>query len=220
MPEGSVDDILFAAPAPAVAMERRPPPPPSSPGTIAAVASAAADEMEPAPPPPPLPAQSFGDTLTFDEVIVRVAAQEDSRFLSAADLYQGFLQACRLVNLNGRTYDQITFRRKLAQARVGLLPMPEGDEAWKSAVTASDQFQDEDRAVFLLLARAARQRETCPPDSTLALVLGSQSARRGRAILAHIESRGGVAVREDLSGRRIVAFPSLGWETEPGDPTL
>jgi len=219
MPEGSVDDILFAAPAPIVAMDRRPPPPPS-PVAIAAVASAAADEMEPAPPPPPLPTQSFGDTLTFDEVIARVAAQEGSRFLSASDLYQGFLQACRLVNLNGRTYDQITFRRKLAQARVGLLPMPDGDEAWKSAVTASDQFQDEDRAVFLLLARAARQRETCPPDSTLALVLGSQSARRGRAILAHIESRGGVAVREDLSGRRIVAFPALGWETEPGDPTL
>ena len=219
MPEGSVDDILFAAPAPVVAMERRPPPPPS-PVAIAAVASAAADEMEPAPPPPPLSAQSFGDTLTFDEVIARVAAQEGSRFLSASDLYQGFLQACRLVNLNGRTYDQATFRRKLAQARVGLLPMPEGDPDWKAAVATADQFQDEDRAVFLLLARAARQREPCPPDSTLALVLGSQSSRRGRAILAHIESRGGVAVREDLSGRRIVAFPSLGWETEPGDPNL
>lgn len=219
MPEGSVDEILFAAPAPVVAIERRPPPPPT-PGAIAAVASAAADEMEPAPPPPPLPSQSFGDTLTFDEVIARVASQEGSRFLSAADLYQGFLQACRLVNLNGRTYDQTTFRRKLAQARVGLLPMPEGDEDWKSAVATADQFQDEDRAVYLLLARAARQRETCPPDSTLALVLGSQSARRGRAILAHIASRGAIAVREDLSGRRIVGFPSLGWETEPGDPTL
>jgi hypothetical protein len=215
MPEGSVDEILFAAPAPVVAMERRPPPPPSSPAVIAAVASAAADEMEPAPPPPPA-----GDRLSFDEVIARIAAQEGSRFLSAVDLYQGFLQACRLVNLNGRTYDQATFRRKLAQARAGLLPMPDGDEHWKSAVTTADQFQDEDRAVYLLLAKAAREREVCPPDSTLALILGSQSARRGRAILAHIESRGAIAVREDLSGRRIVGFPSLGWETEPGDPTL
>ena len=219
MPEGSVDEILFAAPAPVVAMERRPPPPPSSPAVIAAVASAVADEMEPLVPPPPPPPPA-GDKMSFDEVIARVAAQEGSRFLSAVDLYQGFLQACRLVNLNGRTYDQATFRRKLAQARAGLLPMPDGDEHWKSAVTTADQFQDEDRAVFLLLARAARDRETCPPDSTLALVLGSQSARRGRAILAHIESRGAVAVREDLSGRRIVGFPSLGWETEPGDPTL
>jgi hypothetical protein len=216
MPEGSVDEILFAAPAPVVAMERRPPPPPS-PVALAAVVSAVVDDMEPAPPPPPPPA---GDKLTFDEVIARVAAQEGSRFLSAVDLYQGFLQACRLVNLNGRTYDQATFRRKLAQARAGLLPMPDGDEHWKSAITTADQFQDEDRAVYLLLAKAAREREVCPPDSTLALILGSQSSRRGRAILAHIEARGAVAVREDLSGRRIVGFPSLGWETEPGDPTL
>ena len=209
MPEGSVDDILFAAPAPVVAMpERRPPQPPL-----------------PAPPPPPAaeaetPVMPVSGKPSFDEVIARVVADQASRYITASDLYQGFLQACRLVGLNGRTYDQPTFRRKLAQARIGLLPMPEGDEDWRSAVTAADQFQDEDRAVFLLLAKAARDREACPPDSALALVLGSQSARRGRAILAHIETRGAVAVREDLSGRRIVGFPSLGWETEPGDPTL
>jgi hypothetical protein len=182
------------------------------------VVSTVADEMEPLVPPPPPPPS--GDKPSFEEVIARVAAQEGSRFISAGDLYQGFLQACRMIGLNGRMYDQATFRRTLAQARVGLLPMPEGDEGWRQAVAAADQFQDEDRAVFLLLARAARSRETCPPDSTLALVLGSQSARRGRAILAHIQSRGAVDVREDLSGRRIVGFPSLGWETEPGDPAL
>src|SRR5882762_8358732 len=68
MPEGSVDEILFAAPAPVVAMERRPPPPPS-PVAVAAVVSAVVDEMEPALPPPP----PVGDKLTFDEVIARVA---------------------------------------------------------------------------------------------------------------------------------------------------
>lgn len=218
MPEGPVDEILFAAPAPTVAMaERRPAPPPPQ-IAVAAVVSGVADEMEPVPPPPP-PAPA-GDKPGFDELIARVATQEASRFLGAADLYQGFLQACRLVGLNGRTYDQSTFRRKLAQARAGLLPLPEGDEDWRSAVAAADQFQDEDRAVYLMLAKAAQHRQACPPDSTLALVLGSQSARRGRAILAHIQSRGAVAVREDLSGRRIVAFPTLGWETEPGDPSL
>jgi hypothetical protein len=217
MPEGPVDEILFAAPAPVVAMaERRPAPPPPA-IAMASVVSAIAEEMEPAPPPPPAPPS---DKPSFDELIARVSAQEASRYLGAADLYQGFLQACRLVGLNGRTYDQATFRRKLAQARAGLLPLPEGDDEWRAVVSTADQFQDEDRAVYLLLAKAARDRETCPPDSTLALILGSQSARRGRAILAHIQSRGAVAVREDLSGRRIVGFPTLGWETEPGDPTL
>jgi hypothetical protein len=210
MPDGPVDQILFAAPAPAVAMpERRPPPPPPS--------SVLVGETEPAAPPLAPPAS---DKPSFDALIARVADQGASRYLGAADLYQGFLQACRLVGLNGRTYDQSTFRRKLAQARAGLLPLPEGDEEWQSAVAVADQFQDEDRAVYLRLAKAARDRETCPPDSSLALILGSQSARRGRAILAHIQSRGAVAVREDLSGRRIVGFPTLGWETEPGDPNL
>lgn len=221
MPEGSVDEILFAAPAPTVAMvERRPPPPPVL--APAAVQDLDEEEDESAPPPAaaPAPAPARTDKPSFDEVIARVTADPASRFVSAVDLYQGFLQACRMIGLNGRTYDQATFRRKLAQARAGLLPMPEGDEDWRQAVAAGDQFQDEDRAVFLMLAKAARDRETCPPDSILALVLGSQSARRGRAILAHIESRGAVAVREDLSGRRIVGFPALGWETEPGDPTL
>ena len=211
MPEGSVDEILFASPAPTVAMpERRPVPAPLAPPPPPVAA-----EEEPVPDPVPLSAKP-----TFDEVIARVTADPASRFIAATDLYQGFLQACRMVGLNGRTYDQATFRRKLAQARVGLLPMPEGDEGWQSAVATADQLQDEDRAVFLLLAKAARGQESCPPDSVLALALGSQSARRGRAVLSHLQSRNAIAVREDLSGRRIVGFPALGWETEPGDPTL
>ena len=187
MPEGPVDEILFAAPAPTVAMPERRPPPPPAPIAVAALASAIADGIEPVPPPPPPP---LGDKPSFDELIARVASQEASRFLGSSDLYQGFLQACRLVNLNGRTYDQSTFRRKLAQARAGLLPLPEGDEQWQAAMTAADQFPDEDRAVYLMLAKAAQHHQACPPDSTLALVLGSQSARRGRAILAHIQTQG------------------------------
>lgn len=217
MPEGPVDEILFAAPQPSAAMPERRPPPAPAPVAVASVVSAIAGEIEPAAPPPP---PSLSDKPSFDEVIARVAAQEASRFLASSELYQGFLQACRLVGLNGRTYDQATFRRKLAQARAGLLPLPEGDEQWQAAVSAADQFQDEDRAVYLMLAKAAQYHELCPPDSALALVLGSQSARRGRAILAHIQSKGAVEVREDLSGRRIVAFPAFGWETDPGDPTL
>jgi hypothetical protein len=201
MPAGSVDDILFAAPAPAV--ERPKPPPP-------------AIKLEIPLPPPPEP----GDKPSFDMLIANLAAEEAHRFTAANDLYQGFLQSCRPFGLNGRAVDQPAFRRKLAAARAGMLPLPEGDAEWQQAVGIADGLQDEDRGVFLLLAKAAREGEICPPDSQLALVLGSQSARRGRALLSHLESKGAIAVREDLSGRRIVALPAIGWETEAGDPNL
>jgi len=199
MPAGSVDDILFAAPAPAI--ERPKPPAPTV-------------KLETPPPPEP------GEKPSFDALIAALAAEEAHRFTAANDLYQGFLQSCRGVGLNGRTIDQAAFRRKLAAARAGMLPLPEGDAEWQQTVGVADQLQDEDRGVFLLLAKAAREREICPPDRQLALVLGSHSARRGRALLSHLESKGVLAVREDLSGRRIVSLTSTGWETEAGDPNL
>jgi hypothetical protein len=196
IPAGKADDILFAAPAPAPIIVERPKP---------VAAPAPVEEQE---------------TPSFDVLIARLAGEEANRFVAANDLYQGFLQSCRAVGLNGRMCDQPLFRRKLAAARAGMLPLPEGDEDWRRLLGQADQFQDEDRGVFLLLAKAACEREACPPDSRLALVLGSQSARRGRAVLSHLESKGAVAVREDLSGRRIVALPAIGWETGAGDPNL
>src|SRR5579859_2910777 len=76
MPEGSVDEILFAAPQPTVIVERRPPPPPAPPMELVADLIEAAELAAPPPPPPPPP---LSDKPSFDELIARVAAQEASR---------------------------------------------------------------------------------------------------------------------------------------------
>jgi hypothetical protein len=209
MPNGAtVDDILFASPAPVPQMPRMKPAPPALLPDYDAVAPERPEPQKTAAP----------DAASFDDVIRELAGDPQHRFVPLNDLYQIFLKACRPRQLNGRTIDLAQFRRKLAAARVGMLPLPVGDSDWQAVVSASAQFQDEDRAIYLLLARTARDRLPCPPDHFLAQILGSQSARRGRAILAHIEAKGAITVREDLSGRRIVSVLPVGWETDAGDP--
>ena len=43
---------------------------------------------------------------------------------------------------------------------------------------------------------------------------------RARRLLTYFEEQNLVVIRTDFHGRRIVAFPDLGLETAPGDPSL
>jgi hypothetical protein len=71
--------------------------------------------------------------------------------------------------------------------------------------------------VFLLLARAAREGVPCPSDADLAAIYGTTSLGRLRRVLAYMEEQNIVAARTDLSGRRSLALPALGWTTAPAE---
>jgi hypothetical protein len=66
---------------------------------------------------------------------------------------------------------------------------------------------------FLLVARAARFGAPCPSDEAIAASYGTASLGRARRLIQYIESRELIVSRVDLSGKRSIAIPSLGWAT-------
>jgi len=70
---------------------------------------------------------------------------------------------------------------------------------------------------FLLVARAAKEGKPCPSDSALAATYGTSSLGRVRRLIGYIESRDLFVMRTDLSGKRSITIPHLGWTTEPAE---
>jgi hypothetical protein len=68
---------------------------------------------------------------------------------------------------------------------------------------------------FLFIARAARNGDPCPTDEDVARVYGTTSIGRARRVLSYIEERNILVTRTDLSGRRSITIPELGWTTQP-----
>jgi uncharacterized protein len=66
---------------------------------------------------------------------------------------------------------------------------------------------------FLMIARAAREGQPCPDDAALAEVYGTSSLGRVRRLISYIEGRELIVIRTDLSGKRSIAIPRLGWTT-------
>jgi hypothetical protein len=114
--------------------------------------------------------------------------------------------------LPGQPLDLPTFRIRLAMAKAGI----EG-EGWDQALALGATLPDDMLPVFLLLARAARQGVPCPSDAELAAIYGTTSLGRLRRVLAYMEEQNIVAARTDLSGRRSLALPALGWTTAPAE---
>jgi hypothetical protein len=96
-------------------------------------------------------------------------------------------------------------------ARAGIFDA--ADESWEEALKAAGELPDDMLGPFLLLARAARDREPCPSDEAIALSYGTASLGRARRLLQYIESRELIVTRVDLSGKRSIAIPKLGWST-------
>ena len=63
------------------------------------------------------------------------------------------------------------------------------------------------------IARAARAGEPCPSDVALAETYGTSSLGRVRRLIGYIESRELIVARVDLSGKRSITIPHLGWTT-------
>jgi hypothetical protein len=108
-------------------------------------------------------------------------------------------------------FDLAEFTRRLAMARAGMFDP--ADPRWAAALAAARALPDDMLGPFLLLARAARDKAPCPSDEAIAASYGTASLGRARRLLSYIESRELIVSRVDLSGKRSIAIPSLGWAT-------
>ncbi|PSJ42012.1 ATP-binding protein [Allosphingosinicella deserti] len=200
--------------------------------------SGLADAPPPPPPPPvprPTPAEDMlralesaadaprqptrGEMLEVDEetrariidsALAGVVAEGGSQPLPV--LYQDFGVRCRMLGLAGQALDLPSFRRRLAMAKAGI---PADEEGWEGALALADIVPEDMHPVLLLLARAARDGAPCPTDDELAHIYGTSSTARLRRVLAFLEEQHIIVTRIDLSGKRSVTLPSLGWTTAP-----
>ena len=99
---------------------------------------------------------------------------------------------------------------RLAGQHVVLRPLECADAP---ALAAAASLPDDMLGPFLLVARAARDGMPCPSDEAIAASYGTASLGRARRLLQYIESRDLIVSRTDLSGKRSIAIPTLGWAT-------
>jgi hypothetical protein len=205
---GTHETVLRAAgEAPAAAARPAPP------------AIAPAEEMirrlQPVAAPTLLPEHVLGEeeqNTIVAEALHDIAADPVQAGRSASVLYQDFLTRCRMRGL-AASLDLVAFRRRLAMMRAGV------DEAgFEDALALGAAVPEDMLAPFLLIARAARDGAECPPDSALADIYGTSSQGRARRMVQHLEELGLIAARTDLSGKRSLSIPRLGWTTAPSHP--
>jgi hypothetical protein len=165
--------------------------------------------------PAALPEQQLGEEER-DEIVARaladLAADPSAAGRSSAVLYQDFLTRCRMRGL-GSVLDLPLFRRRLAMARAGV-----EEDGFEDALALCAAAPEDMMAPFLLIARAARNAAPCPSDQEVAQVYGTSSLGRARRMIQHLEELGLIAARIDLSGKRSMSVPRLGWTTAPADP--
>jgi hypothetical protein len=196
-------DLLFAPRAEEAVRPAMPvPAPPSADALIEAMGAPA--------PVPALP--RLGDDEQAAAVAAAIAdiARDADPQASAAVLYQDLLLRCRMRGV-AVTIDMAAFRRRLALARAGI-----DDEAeWEDAIALAASLPEEMLPPFLALARAARDGADCPTDGALAALYGTGSLGRAKRMLGFIEEKGLIVQRTDLSGKRSISLPHLGWTTAP-----
>ncbi|MBO9714079.1 ATP-binding protein [Sphingomonas sp.] len=149
------------------------------------------------------------------DVLRAIVEDGDSALRSPAVLYQDFLVRCRMVGLSRPRLDLSGFVRRLSAARAGIHGDP--DEDWAQALDAARALPDDMLGPFLLVARAAREGLPCPSDAEIAASYGTSSLGRVRRLLSYIEGRELFVTRVDLSGRRSITIPQLGWTTQAAE---
>jgi hypothetical protein len=154
----------------------------------------------------------------LQSVMQAVVADPESAFRSVAVLYQDFVVRCRIHAVPGEPMDLGEFRRQLAVVRAGVsVEAAEGSD-WEAAVALSGHLTEDLQGMYLVLARAAMEGAPCPGDLHLARTCGSRSPGRARRLLQYMEEKGFLRLSTDRRGNRVVAFPDLGWQTQPGRP--
>jgi hypothetical protein len=207
-PAADLSDLLFApadeAPLLPMPMEARPRRVPAD-EIIAGVERAAS-------PLPALPDKGEDEVAGIvADVLAAIAADPASAARPAAVLFQDFGVRCRMAGVAAPPLDLPGFARRLGCARAGIIA-PDADE-WADAMALAGALPDEMTGAFLLLARAARDGEPCPSDEAIAAIYGTSSLGRVRRLMGYMESRDVLVTRTDLSGRRSVSIPRLGWTT-------
>lgn len=207
-PADNLQQLLFA-PGP----ERPAPPPlPSAPAQLPSEAllerMAASTPVRTA----PMPARSDDEVAAIIADVLRAIVEDEaSGARSASILFQDFTVRCRMAGLNRPPLDLADFTRRLSMARAGIYAVD--DECWNGALDAARALPDDMLGPFLLVARAARDGAPCPSDEAIAASYGTASLGRARRLIQYIESRELIVSRTDLSGKRSIAIPSLGWAT-------
>lgn len=207
-PAGDMRQFLLAGleeplpPAPPPAPVHRPPPAAQLLRDLAATPVAEVEEVE-------------TDPAELDakvaEVLRDIVADSDSATRAAAVLFQDFQVRCRMAGVKRPPLDTSGFARRLAAARAGIF---DGlDEEWAPALAAAQGLPDDLLGVFLLIARAAREGLPCPDDEEIARTYGTSSLGRARRVVGYMEARDILVTRTDLSGRRSITLPGLGWTT-------
>ncbi|MBB4007761.1 ATP-binding protein [Allorhizobium taibaishanense] len=151
-------------------------------------------------------------------VLNEILDDPQAAYRTDAVLYQEFLVRARMRRVGGPPMAMGEFRRRVAVARADIDEETAASDSWQSALSLSMRVSDDLQGVFLLMAKAAIRNEPCPSDLRIARAYGTHSARRARRLLGYFEEQGMVVVHTDFSGKRIVAFPDLEAETQPGDP--
>lgn len=171
-------------------------------------------EMLAAKQPAPVPSLPFKSdeeqAAAVAAVLEAMVADPDSSGRSGAVLFQDFTVRLRMAGVSPSPLDLPAFTRRLAMARAGIFTE---DPDWHPALEAAAGLPEDMLGPFLLLARAARESQPTPSDEAIAASYGTASLGRARRLLSYIESRDLIVTRTDLSGKRSIAIPRLGWST-------
>ncbi len=214
-------DLILAPlePEPPRLVPRRPVPPPA-PSTHDLLAQLARSRPSSPEPEPAVETEEMKAerATALDAILREILADPEAAFRTVAVLYQDFLVRCRIHRLGGEPLNLAAFRRRLAVVRAGVDTATADGTEWDRAVAFAADLAEDIQGVYLLLARAALNRDPCPSDGEIARACGSRSPGRARRLIAYLENRNLVVTRADPRGLRILALPDLGWETGPGDP--
>jgi hypothetical protein len=207
-PAGDMQNLLFArdnVPEPVLQLAPPPPRPLPSEALLQAMASSVPVRTS-------VEAKSDDEVAgVIAEVLQAIVADGDSMTRSASVLFQDFTVRCRMAGVPRPPLDLAEFTRRLSMARAGIYDVT--DDSWTPALDAARSLPDDMLGPFLLVARAAREGAPCPSDEAIAASYGTASLGRARRLLQYIESRELIVSRIDLSGKRSIAIPRLGWST-------
>ena len=204
-PAADMQELIFAAEPvapmlPLAEPERRPVP---ADDLVAAIARPAPVAIPDAP--------DVAEEPVYAEVMRAIVADDDAATRQPAVLFQDFQVRCRMAGLARPSLDLAAFTRRLSCARAGIFDLD--DDEWADALALAGTLPDDMMGAFLLVARAAREERPCPSDAELAATYGTSSLGRVRRLIGYIETRDLFVTRTDLSGKRSITIPRLGWTT-------